>query len=167
MQTKIIKLDADKIDLAKIKEASSLLDDGGLVALPTETVYGIACRVKKDSLNKLNGLKGRRLDKFYTLHVGWPADVKKYVPTISLRAHKLIRNSWPGPLTIVFQLSPQDVRKQRSRLDKEVFKSLYKNNSIGIRCPDNSAALMLLQSTKNPVVAPSANITGQPPATDA
>ena len=167
MRTKIIKLDATKIDSAKIKKAARLIDAGRLVAFPTETVYGIACRVKTDSLTKLNNLKGRRADKYYTLHIGKPDDVKKYLPKIGVRAQKLIRNAWPGPLTIVFELTPQDIEKQRSRLDKEVFESLYQDNSIGIRCPDNSIASMLLQSTKNPVVAPSANITGQPPATDA
>ncbi|MHC4157685.1 MAG: L-threonylcarbamoyladenylate synthase [Planctomycetota bacterium] len=167
MRTKIIKLDAAKINSAKVKKAARLIDAGQLVAFPTETVYGIACRVKTDSLTKLNNLKGRTADKYYTLHIAQPDDVKKYLPTIGLRAQKLIRTAWPGPLTIVFELKPQDVEKQRCRLDKEVFESLYRDNSIGIRCPDSRVASMLLQSAKNPVVAPSANITGQPPATDA
>ena len=177
MQTKIIKIDNENINLAGIQEAASLIDAGGLVAFPTETVYGIACRVKTDSLTKLNNLKGRGADgsatggsatgKYYTLHIGDAADVKRYIPTIGIKAQKLIRKSWPGPLTIVFELNPQDVDKQRSYLDKEVFESLYKDNSIGIRCPDSLIASMLLKSTKNPVVAPSANITGRPPAIDA
>ena len=59
METKVVKLDAAKIDSAKINEAAALVDAGGLVAFPTETVYGIACRVKIDSLAKLDNLKGR------------------------------------------------------------------------------------------------------------
>ena len=167
MQTKIVKLDATNVDSAKIKEAASLVDDGGLVAFPTETVYGIACRVKTDSLARLNNIKGRDRIKYYTLHIGQKNDVKKYVPTIGLRAEKLIRNAWPGPLTIVFELDHTDIDKQKKNLERKFFKSLYKNNSIGIRCPDNPIATMLLQAANNPVVAPSANIAGQSPAVDA
>ena len=167
MQTKIIKLDSTNVDLSKIKEAALLVDNGGLVAFPTETVYGIACRVRTDSLAKLNDIKGREPSKYYTLHIGQKNEVTKYVPTINLRAQKLIKNVWPGPLTLVFELDSADINKQREILEKELFKNLYKHNSIGIRCPDNSIASMLLQETINPVIAPSANISGQPPAVDA
>jgi len=167
MQTKVIKLDATKIDSAKIKEAAALADAGGLVAFPTETVYGIACRVRFDSLAKLDNIKGRDPVKYYTLHIGQKGDVNKYVPTLGLRAEKLIRNAWPGPLTIVFELDHTDIDKQKKNLEREFFKSLYKNNSIGIRCPDNPIATMLLLAANSPVVAPSANIAGQSPAVDA
>ena len=167
MQTKIVKLDATNVDSAKIKEAASLVDDGGLVAFPTETVYGIACRVKTDSLARLNNIKGRDTTKYYTLHIGQKNDVKKYVPTIGLKVEKLIRNAWPGPLTIVFELDHRDIEKQKKNLERKLFENLYKNNSIGIRCPDNPIATMLLLAANNPVVAPSANTAGQSPAVDA
>ena len=167
MQTKIVKLDPANIDSAKIEEAAQLVDAGGLVAFPTETVYGIACRVETNSLIKLDNLKGRGHDKHYTLHIGQKTDIEKYLPAVRLRAQKLIKNAWPGPLTIVFELTGRDIEEQQKSFKKEVFESLYKDNSIGIRCPDNAIAAMLLQRTKNPVVAPSANITGQPPAADA
>jgi L-threonylcarbamoyladenylate synthase len=172
MQTKIVKLDPGKIEAAEIREAAQLVDAGGLVAFPTETVYGIACRAETASLAKLDNLKGRNLDsyaagKYYTLHIGRKADIEKYVPAIGLRAQKLIKNGWPGPLTIVFELAERDIEQQQKIFKKEVFVRLYRDNSIGIRCPDNAIAAMLLQTTKNPVVAPSANKTGQPPATDA
>ncbi|MHC4534739.1 MAG: L-threonylcarbamoyladenylate synthase, partial [Planctomycetota bacterium] len=167
MQTKIIKLDSTNVDLSKIKEAALLVDNGGLVAFPTETVYGIACRARTDSLAKLNDIKGRDPSKYYTLHIGKKDEVTKYVPNINLRAKKLIKNIWPGPLTLVFELDCKDINKQQNMLEKELFKNLYKNNSIGIRCPDNKIAARLLQETINPVIAPSANIAGQPPAIDA
>ncbi len=167
MQTKVIKLDSTKIDSAKITEAAQLVDAGGLAAFPTETVYGIACRVKTDSLIKLDNLKGRGPEKYYTLHIAEKSDVEKYLPAVGLKAQKLIENTWPGPLTIVFELDAPDIERQQASLEGEVFKSLYKDNSIGIRCPDNPIATMLLQTTKHPVVAPSANITGRPPAADA
>ncbi len=166
MQTKVIKIEAGKIDAAKITEAAQLVDAGGLAAFPTETVYGIACRVKSDSLIKLDNVKGRAADKYYTLHISQKNDVKKYVPAVGLKGQKLIEKAWPGPLTIVFELDEQDIEKQRNSLEKGVFESLYKNNSIGIRCPDNPIASALLEQIKNPVIAPSANTAGQPPATD-
>jgi protein-tyrosine phosphatase len=175
MQTKIVKLDPSKIEAAEIKKAAQLVDAGGLVAFPTETVYGIACRVEANSLAKLDNIKcrkaspggGRNPDKRYTLHIGRKADIEKYVPAVGLRAQKLVKKAWPGPLTIVFELADRDIEKQRKSLKKEVFENLYKDNSIGIRCPDNAIAAMLLQLTKEPVVAPSANKTSQPPAADA
>lgn len=167
METKIIKIDPAKIDSEKIAEAARLIDEGGLAAFPTETVYGIACMVEDNSLTKLNNLKGRGAGKYYTLHIGRKDDVGKYVPNIGLRAKKLIKTAWPGPLTIVFELSDSDIKKQKKNLKKEVFKCLYNDNSIGIRCPDNAVASMLLQQTKRPVVAPSANKTGHQPATEA
>ena len=167
MKTKVLKLDAAKVDVMKIKEAAAIIESGGLVAFPTETVYGIACRVKSDSLTRLDNLKGRTTGKYYTLHIGQKSDVGNYVPTIGLKAQKLIKNAWPGPLTIVFELDKKDIDKQHGILEGDVFESLYKDHSIGIRCPDNTIAAMLLQQTNSPVVAPSANITDSPPAVNA
>jgi L-threonylcarbamoyladenylate synthase len=172
METKLKKIDISNIDASGIKEAARVIDAGGLVAFPTETVYGIACRVEAKSLAKLDNVKDRGADgsatsKYYTLHIGRKEEVEKYVPTIRLRVRKLIKNAWPGPVTIVFELTESDIKKQRKGLKKEVFECLYKDKTIGIRCPDNEIAAMLLQTADWPVVAPSANVTGQPPATDA
>ena len=167
MKTKVLKIDAANIDSAKIDEAVAIIDSGGLVAFPTETVYGIACRVKGDSLARLDSIKGRAANKYYTLHIGQKSNVGYYVPTIGLKAQKLIQGTWPGPLTIVFELDKEDIDKQCKNFEEEVFINLYKNHSIGIRCPDNTIAAMLLQRTSRPIVAPSANITNNPPAVDA
>ena len=167
MKTKVVKLDIAKIDSAAIQKAAGLVDAGKLVAFPTETVYGIACRVETGSLSRLDELKARHSEKYYTLHIGDKNDVRKYVPTVGLKGQKLIENGWPGPLTIVFELDDSDMNRQRDALAGEVFKNLYKDNSIGIRCPGNPIAALLLQSAKAAVVAPSANITGQEPAVNA
>ncbi|MHC4488003.1 MAG: L-threonylcarbamoyladenylate synthase, partial [Planctomycetota bacterium] len=87
------------------------------LAFPTETVYGIACRVKIDSLAKLDNLKGRDHAKHYTLHIGQKSELDKYVPTTGLRAEKLIKNAWPGPLTIVFELDKKNLDKQQKNLE--------------------------------------------------
>ena len=74
METKVIKLDITDVDEAAIKEAAKVIDAGGLVAFPTETVYGIACRVSNDSLAKLNNLKGRPAEKYHPLHIANASD---------------------------------------------------------------------------------------------
>ncbi|MBN2592015.1 MAG: threonylcarbamoyl-AMP synthase [Sedimentisphaerales bacterium] len=167
METKVIKLDAENVDSKMISEAAAVIDEGGLVVFPTETVYGIGCRVKSDSLARLDDVKGRSADKYYTLHIGRNDDVEKYVPILGLKAKKLIRNAWPGPLTVVFELDRKEIDILRYNFDGEVLKNLYKDRSIGIRCPENLIASMLLQQTKNPVVAPSANIKDLSPAVQA
>ena len=167
MKAKVIRIDGSEADTGPLQEAARVLEAGGLVALPTETVYGIACRVSREALSRLNGVKGRDTEKHYTLHIGQGDEYRKYVPKAGLRTEKLIRKAWPGPLTLVFQLDPIDLSRQKSRLDAEVAETLYKNGSIGIRCPDHAAASMLLQLAQGPVVAPSANLAGQAPATDA
>jgi L-threonylcarbamoyladenylate synthase len=120
MQTKVVKLDPNKADIAKIKGAAALVDAGGLVAFPTESVYGIACRAHNNSLIKLNNLKDRGPDKYYSLHISQKNAVEKYIPTTGLKADKLIRKAWPGPLTIVFELDEKDIKKQKKRLIKKI-----------------------------------------------
>ena len=149
METRIVKFDSDQIDTKRIREAAALIDAGGLVSFPTETVYGIACRVESESLDRLDKLKGRTADKYYTLHIGDKSAVSKYVPAIGLKARKLIDNAWPGPLTIVFALGENDLEQQRENLPAHVIDNLYRDNSIGIRCPENALASALLQQTKS------------------
>lgn len=167
METKVIKLEAGRDDPAAIHDAAAVIDAGGLVGFPTETVYGIACRVERESLARLDNLKSRTTEKYYTLHVGRSDAVDKFVPRIGLRTRKLMRNAWPGPLTIVFELSEEELDEQRENVPAEVFEGLYRDNTIGIRCPDGAIASALLEQTVRPVVAPSANLTGHPPAVDA
>ena len=167
METKVIKIDPANPDMVRVAEAASMIDAGALVAFPTETVYGIGCRVGAELLKRLSRVKGRDPQKHYTLHIGDGSDVRRYVPTLGMRAQKLIDRAWPGPLTIVFELNAADAAKQRMWLEKEVFEGLYADNSIGIRCPDHVVASVLLSKTRGPVVAPSANVTSQRPAVDA
>jgi protein-tyrosine phosphatase len=167
MDTRVIRVGLGISDAEAIREAATVVGEGGLVAFPTETVYGIACRAKTESIVRLDELKGGRADKAYTLHISDPVEAGSYVPRVGLRVRKLIERAWPGPLTIVFELDAQDVGRQQERLGKEVFGSLYRDGSIGIRCPDNAIATSLLREAAGPVVAPSANLSGEAPAVDA
>jgi len=167
MTAEVIRINGRQGDLDRIKKAAELVDAGGLVAFPTETVYGLACKVAPASLARLNHLKGRDASKHYTLHIGQIDEYRKYVPKIGVRAEKLIREAWPGPLTLVFDLDAAAMEVQKGRLDGEALRTLYREHSIGIRCPDHPVASLLLRLVNDPVVAPSANRAGQPPATDA
>jgi len=166
METRVIRVGPGDADLERIREAAAVIDGGGLVAFPTETVYGIACRAKVESISRLDALKGGRSDKAYTLHISDRSLVGFYVPTVGLRARKLVERAWPGPLTIVFELSSADMDKQRSGLETDVFECLYRDGSIGIRCPDNAIASLLLRAAAHSVVAPSANVSAEAPAVD-
>jgi L-threonylcarbamoyladenylate synthase len=163
METEIIKLDPDEPDTNQIKKAAKVVTTGGLAAFPTETVYGLACRVSSKSLARLGKLKGRDENKYYTLHISDKGQLERYVPKPSLREKKLVRNAWPGPVTIIFELSDDEIARLRKKLDKEELKNLYKNNSIGVRCPDNAIASALLRETSCAAVAPSANYSGDEP----
>jgi L-threonylcarbamoyladenylate synthase len=164
METELIKLNPDKPDITQIRRAADVLTSGGLVAFPTETVYGLACRVSSETLAKLSELKGRDADKHYTLHIGDKKTVGRYVPNLSLREKKLIQNAWPGPLTIIFALTDGEIARLRKTIGKEVVENLYTRNSIGIRCPDNAVAAALLSEVSCAVVVPSANYSGAEPA---
>ncbi|MBM4026042.1 MAG: threonylcarbamoyl-AMP synthase [Planctomycetes bacterium] len=167
MAAEVVSIDGRQGDLDRIKQAAELVEAGGVVAFPTETVYGLACRVERHALARLDRLKGRDVNKHYTLHIGQMDEYRKYVPRVGGRAEKLIRRAWPGPLTLVFQVEAAEVERQKGHLDGDAVRTLYKDNSIGIRCPDHPVASLLLRLVRYPVVAPSANRAGRPPATDA
>jgi protein-tyrosine phosphatase len=167
MAAEVVRISGRAGDLDRIKKAAEIVAAGGIVAFPTETVYGLACRVERDALMRLDRIKGRDASKHYTLHIGQMDEYRRYVPRIGIRAEKLIRQLWPGPLTLVLTLGPADMEAQRSRIESDALRALYKDNSIGIRCPDHPVASLLLRLVDHPVVAPSANRAGRPPATDA
>jgi len=166
MKTKVLKIDTSDTELACLKEAAAVIDAGGLVAFPTETVYGIACRADRQSLERLNQVKQRAANKAYSLHIGKKSLIHQYVPRMNLKTRKLLEKAWPGALTVVFDLSTQDMHKQLAQLGSDTIESLYQGTSIGVRCPDNEVALTLLSLARSPVVAPSANQSGEAPLTD-
>ncbi len=167
MSAQVIRISGQQGDLDRIKEAAKIVEDGGLVAFPTETVYGIACRVHPCALARLDRIKGRDDSKHYTVHIGQIDEYRKYVQGIGMRAEKLIRRAWPGPLTLVFSPTSAQVAEYRARLGGDVADTIYKDGSVGIRCPDHPVASLLLRLVCSPVIAPSANRAGRQPATEA
>ena len=164
MNTEVYHIDGSDCDTEKLLAAAKTLRNGGLVIIPTETVYGIAARADEAGIDALTTLKGRDLSKPFSLHIPDVSFLGKYVPNVDMRAAKLVHNFWPGPVTVVFKLSDADVKQQLKSLGKQ-WTGIYKDNSVAIRCPDNTAVSKLLELAEVPVVATSANLSGEPAAT--
>ncbi len=141
---KLLKVDPDNPDTSAIEEAARAIRDGGLVAFPTETVYGLAANLlNKEAIERLYRVKRRPKNKPFTIHVSNMDMVREIAPDISDPAGRLIDKFWPGPLTII--LNSKDREK------------------VGFRMPANRIALSLIEKSGVPVVAPSANISGNRP----
>jgi protein-tyrosine phosphatase len=150
-----------------VETAVQVLSRGGVVAFPTETVYGLAASpAMSGAIDKLNALKLRPANKPYTLHVGSADKLYEYVPHPAWLARVLTRRAWPGPLTLVVELSEQDLAECRKKFGP-IFDQLYHENTLGLRCPDHPASVAMLSAFDKPVVAPSANPADMPPAIDA
>jgi tRNA threonylcarbamoyl adenosine modification protein (Sua5/YciO/YrdC/YwlC family) len=154
-------------EIKALQQAAHLLDEGALVAFPTETVYGIGCKVDPKTIQRLNELKNRPIDKHYTLHIGNYEQLAKYVPVMSARARKLVHHAFPGPVTIVFELSEKNLKQLGKSLPAPVMDLLYRDGTLGVRYPAHPVACAILSQTQFPIVAPSANVSGQPPAVNA
>jgi tRNA threonylcarbamoyl adenosine modification protein (Sua5/YciO/YrdC/YwlC family) len=146
MNTKIVKVDPLDPGHNYLKEAADILKMGGLVILPTETVYGIAANMlNKESINKLYEIKQRPKDKHFSLHIDNKEKAEDFAKNIPPAAYKLMDRFWPGPLTLILQAK--------------------NNNTVGLRMPDNDIALKVIAMSGVPVVCPSANISGHPAPT--
>lgn len=166
METKVYHWIEDNQNQIAI-EASRLLDGGGLVAIPTETVYGIACRAHPETIGRLDAIKCRSVGKRYSLHIASPSDIARYVPKLNPRAAALARKGLPGPITLICRLDKTSLELQEKNLGQKVFSVLYEDGTIGIRCPDCQPAIAILSQTVWPIVAPSANPSGKNPAVSA
>ena len=148
METVVLNLKIRESYQDYIKTAAEALRRGELVAFPTETVYGLGVhRDNADAVKRLFEAKKRPEEKRLTLMIADPHDVTKYVNRFSDTEKRLMDFFWPGALAIVFTAKNSD--------------------GICIRLPDNAIARDLIRMAQVPVVTTSANISGQPPATDA
>ena len=148
MTPRIFGVAGDAPDLAALAEAAAVLRNGGLVAFPTETVYGLgADATNPKAVERLTQVKGRPPEKPYSLHLHHTEQMRPYVSSVPAAAAKLIERFWPGPLTVV--VPGRD------------------GKTIGFRLPDHPVARAFLKACGVPVAAPSANRSGSPPPTDA
>lgn len=133
-----------------------MIKSGGIVAIPTETVYGLAgSALIESSAEKIYMAKGRPADNPLIVHIAYPEDAEKIAyPTETF--YKLAKKFMPGPLTVIL--------KKRDIIPSTVTAGL---DTVGIRCPSNPIAHKLIEVSGHPIAAPSANRSGIPPPTNA
>lgn len=140
-----------------IAEAAEIIQQGGLVAFPTETVYGLgADALNAEAVAKVYEAKGRPSDNPMIVHIARASDIGQLTPMLSEDIVKLIDNFWPGPLTMVLKKKAGVPDRTTGGLD-----------TVAVRMPDSEAALELIREADCPIAAPSANISGRPSPTRA
>ncbi len=138
-----------------IEKAAKILADGGLVAFPTETVYGLgADALNEDAVKRVYEAKGRPSDNPMIVHISRASDIGQMTRMLSPVIVDLIDNFWPGPLTLVV--------KKRDEIPKTTTGGL---DTVAVRMPDNETARKLINLAGVPVAAPSANLSGRPSPT--
>ena len=140
-----------------ISEAAEILKQGGLVAFPTETVYGLGGNgLDKEAAKKIYAAKGRPSDNPLILHVSSIEEVIPLVKALPEKAKKLMEAFWPGPLTLV--LPKSDIVPKESTGGLE---------TVALRSPENALTLSLIRACGFPIAGPSANLSGRPSPTEA
>ncbi len=136
----------------EIGKAVRIIEAGGLVAVPTETVYGLACNgLNEKAVSEIYEVKGRPAVKPLSLMVPDSTAMEQYCLDVPVQAHLLADRFWPGPLTIVLRAKEQ--------IPQIV---LAGGTTVGLRCPDHPMTLKLLRACGVPLAAPSANPSGKP-----
>jgi len=157
MKTKLIKLDCEKFSANEINEAVKLLKNEEIVAIPTETVYGLAANAFiEKAVAKIFVAKGRPADNPLIVHISDASQLDELVEKVPLKAKKLIKEFWPGPLTIVLKKSKKVPDIVTAGLD-----------SVAVRMPSNKIALEVIKQCGFPLAAPSANSSTLPSPTKA
>lgn len=153
METTILKINRHQPE--GLEQAARTLQKGGLVAFPTETVYGLGAVYNNEpALLKVFAVKGRPVDNPLILHIYHLDQLSQLVNSISPAAERLIQRFWPGPLSLIFP--------KKAEVSPIVTANL---NSVAVRMPSDPAARELLRLTGIPVAAPSANLSGKPSPT--
>lgn len=148
MPAKIFKMNEASLDYNCINECARLIERGGIVAFPTETVYGLGVNSDdKKALRRLAEIKARPSEKPFTIHTSAFQRIEDFTSDGSIAVYKLIDRFWPGPLTLLL----------RSKKAKE---------SVGLRCPSNPIAQELINRSLSTIVASSANLSDQQAAID-
>lgn len=156
-ETVVLRVHPEKPEREIIRRAAEIIRRGGLVAFPTETVYGLgADALNPSAVLSLFKAKERPLDNPPIIHVGDLKDVERIAEEIPEKARILMERFWPGPLTLVL--------KRSEELPAEVVSNL---ETVALRMPAHRVALSLIQESSRPIAAPSANLSGRPSPTRA
>jgi L-threonylcarbamoyladenylate synthase len=157
MRTLILKVNPQKPEASPIQKAAELIQKGGLVAFPTETVYGLGVdALNADAVLRLFKAKRRPIDNPPIVHIADKADVAPLVQEVPQKAKLLIEKFWPGPLTLVLKHSQVVPKVTTASLE-----------TVAIRMPLHPVAVALIKASGCPIAAPSANLAGKPSPTTA
>ena len=157
MRPRILKLDPQNVDHELIKQASEVIHNRGLVAFPTETVYGLGANaLEPKAVSGIFEAKDRPLDDPLIVHISDKKDLYRLAREVPPEAEKLVERFWPGPLTIVLKKTDLVPDIVTTGLD-----------TVAVRMPSNSIARTLIEIAGVPIAAPSANMFGRPSPTDA
>ena len=144
-------------DAAQIEAAASILRRGGLLAIPTETVYGLgADALNEDAVKGIFEAKGRPQDNPLILHIPSADWLARYCADVPETAYRLAEAFWPGPLTMILKKKPIVPLRTTGGLD-----------TVGMRCPDHAVTRAIIERAGVPIAAPSANTSGRPSCTTA
>jgi L-threonylcarbamoyladenylate synthase len=136
---------------AQIQRGAEALKTGGVVVLPTETVYGAAALLSQPkSLQRLSELRGQKESHPFTVHLAQPQDAEKYLAPLNDYARRLINKLWPGPVGMIFQV-PSEIRRGVAEKMGLAEQMLYEAGQITLRCPDNIVATDVLAEVDGPV----------------
>lgn len=157
MKTEIIKLDKFNIEPDKLRYAANVIRDGGLVAFPTETVYGLGANALDPSaVKKIFEAKGRPSDNPLIVHISDRKALVDLANSVPGSAYDVMEHFWPGPITLIME---------KSQIIPEVITAGL--NTVAIRMPSHPIALALIKEAGLPIAAPSANTSGKPSPTNA
>lgn len=157
MVTEIVRLDRDNVDHEAIKKAGEIIKKGGLVAFPTETVYGLGGdALNPESSRKIYAAKGRPSDNPLIVHIADMEHLGRIVKEIPDAAYKLADAFWPGPMTIIMNKSEEVPLATTGGLQ-----------TVAVRMPVDKIAMELIQESGGYIAAPSANKSGRPSPTSA
>lgn len=155
MKTEIVKIDEEQIDQEAIARAGEILKRGGLVAFPTETVYGLGGDALNENSSRLiYAAKGRPSDNPLIVHITNMEALKKIATEIPPAARKLAERYWPGPLTMIFHKSSAVPLATTGGLD-----------TVAVRMPSHKTARAMIDAAGGYIAAPSANRSGRPSPT--
>jgi L-threonylcarbamoyladenylate synthase len=157
MRTRIVAIDPVRPEAGRIALAAGIIKKGGLVAFPTETVYGIGANAfDPKACLKIFRAKGRPADNPLIVHISSIAQLRSVAVSVPRDIERVLGVLWPGPVTFVF--------KKSSRVAKEATAGL---DSVAVRMPAHPIALRLIEASGVPIAAPSANTSSRPSPTDA
>lgn len=148
----VLRLDPGNFHREDLEPAARVLNNGGVIAYPTETVYGLGANIfQREAVARIFAIKGRDASKPISIMISSPSDVDRFCADVSILGKMLMAAYWPGPLTLILKAAqslPDYLGSPEGR--------------IGLRLPDHPICAALMNLYRDPITSTSANLTGRP-----